>query len=81
MYIYSLPLDGGECQLIKKHGKFIPSLLILQPFSTFFPHTDLKNIDQPSVQTQQQQQQQQATLVVRPSETIPIPNTSSSTED
>lgn len=22
MYIYSIPLDGGECQLIKKHGKF-----------------------------------------------------------
>ncbi|KAL7037264.1 hypothetical protein ACKWTF_009143 [Chironomus riparius] len=24
MYIYSIPLDGGECQLIKKHGKYSP---------------------------------------------------------
>lgn len=22
MYIYSIPLDGGECSLLKKHGNF-----------------------------------------------------------
>lgn len=21
MYVYSIPLEGGECQLIKKHGE------------------------------------------------------------
>lgn len=25
MYVYSIPLDGGECQLIKKHGELVLS--------------------------------------------------------
>lgn len=26
MYVYSIPLDGGECQLINKHGELGPSI-------------------------------------------------------
>lgn len=44
MYIYSIPLDGGECSLLKKHGKFNINCHFIN--NTFFLYLDLKNVDQ-----------------------------------
>jgi hypothetical protein len=80
MYIYSIPLDGGECQLIKKHGKLKLKLTIHNKFSFKLNFIDLKNIDQPTTQPAQQQTLQQQQQLVRPTESMPInvPNTNAS---
>lgn len=44
MYIYSIPLDGGECSLLKKHGNF--NNLIAIQWYIFTLYLDLKNVDQ-----------------------------------
>lgn len=73
MYVYSIPLDGGESQLIKKHGRLKKN--ISEMSNTLSYSVDLKNIDQPSSQAQQQ-----ATLfTTQESMPINVPNRSSST--
>lgn len=45
MYVYSIPLDGGECSLLKKHGK-LSNLIILSDGWLLSFYLDLKNVDQ-----------------------------------
>lgn len=37
MYVYSIPLDGGECSLLKKHGNFNDLIILsdkkINPFN------------------------------------------------